>query len=365
MQDQLDRLHFMDAMRGTLMILGVVLHSAEVFNPEQIWVIYSENTNRFLGYLVGIIETFRMPAFFVVSGYFCYLTLQKYKVKKFLRVRIERIFVPLVVTALTLNLLQSLFLQAIGRRAPLYDYVTDGQYIAHLWFLVNILAYFLVACLLAVLLKPFAGTIRTWTAKLFNNVPMLLIVFLMPFFSVAVMATTKVGFPLYYMGYGFLNVWFILMFAPFFFFGVIIAFEKDYLKRFSSINPILCLAVAIAAFLLLEILDPSESKISEIAYLYTTALKQWASVLICFYIFFRFLNNHSKAGQLLSESSYSVYLLHHFFVVVLAALLIKYNVPAFPGVLTLIAVVSIITLTIHFQLIAKNKWLLYAFNGKK
>ncbi|GEM_PF-2177557 len=38
----MNRLYFMDSMRSVLMLLGVILHSAQVFNPEKSWVIYSE-----------------------------------------------------------------------------------------------------------------------------------------------------------------------------------------------------------------------------------------------------------------------------------------------------------------------------------
>ena len=94
MQDKIERLYFMDSMRAILMMLGVVLHSAQVFNPEQSWVIYSNNTDSIMTYIVNIIAIFRMPAFFVVSGYFCFLTLKKYQVRKFLNVRLKRLVIP-------------------------------------------------------------------------------------------------------------------------------------------------------------------------------------------------------------------------------------------------------------------------------
>jgi len=40
--ESMNRLYFMDSMRSVLMLLGVILHSAQVFNPEKSWVIYSE-----------------------------------------------------------------------------------------------------------------------------------------------------------------------------------------------------------------------------------------------------------------------------------------------------------------------------------
>lgn len=92
MQDKIEKLHFMDSMRAVVMMIGVVLHSAQVFNPMQSWIIY--NTNNLMIYIDSIVSTFRMPAFFVVSGYFCFLTLKKYKARKFLALRLKRLCIP-------------------------------------------------------------------------------------------------------------------------------------------------------------------------------------------------------------------------------------------------------------------------------
>ena len=45
----------MDTMRAVLMMLGVVLHSSQVFSAEHTWVIYSDNTIRFAGWLVSLV----------------------------------------------------------------------------------------------------------------------------------------------------------------------------------------------------------------------------------------------------------------------------------------------------------------------
>ena len=364
MQDKLDRLHFMDSMRATLMILGVVLHSASVFDPRKAWVIYSNNSNQGMEYLVNTITLFRMPAFFVVSGYFCYLTLSKYKVKKFLNVRLQRIVVPLVFTVLTLNLLQLVFLDLIGWSPSVLEYIKNGGYLAHLWFLVNLLVYFIAASLFALLPAPVLNAGKNIIGKTFNQIPLIVIVFAMPVISIMIMGLAKTGFPLYYNAMGFFNVLSLLTYAPFFVVGITLAIHKDTLQKFSTINPLMCIAIIIFSVIVLSLVKSTGNLFSEIAIKYFKVLAEWTAVLLCFFVFYRFFNKRSKISRLLSESSYSIYLLHHIFVVMMAALLIWLNVEAIPGTVVSILLVTTITLLLHTQVISKNRYLLFLFNGK-
>lgn len=103
-----------------------------------------------MGYLVEFIHVLRMPAFFVASGYFCYLTLNKYKAKKFLQLRLKRLLVPLFVTAFTLNAVQMFLLKRYGWHPfSLADTRQKGEYISHLWFLINIVVHFIIAAFAA------------------------------------------------------------------------------------------------------------------------------------------------------------------------------------------------------------------------
>lgn len=346
------------------MILGVVLHSASVFKPDQSWVIYSNNTDQSVGYLVNFITTFRMPAFFVVSGYFCYLTLNKYKVRKFLSVRLKRIVVPLAFTLLTLNLLQSVFLEMTGWRPPFEDYLHKGGYLAHLWFLVNLVVYFIAASVMAMVLSPVSHLVRNFTAKIFDNIPIVIIIFGMPLISIMIMGLAKTGFPLYTNVMGFFNIQSILIYAPFFVFGLAIAIHKDTLRQFSTINPLICIAIIVASVFLASLVKGTDSLVSEIITIYLNVLTEWASILVCFFVFYRLFNKESQIGRLLSESSYSIYLLHHVLVIVLGALLIHLDVSAILGTIILILIVTAITFVLHTSIISKNKVLLFLFNGK-
>src|SRR5688572_24940770 len=101
------RIYFMDPLRGILMALGVVLHSAQVINPDYTWLIHSPQTSAVVAPLVSLIHLFRMPAFYIVSGFFAYITVKRYPPSQFLKLRTEKILIPFVVTAITLNSFQA------------------------------------------------------------------------------------------------------------------------------------------------------------------------------------------------------------------------------------------------------------------
>ena len=99
------RIHALDAWRATLLLLGVVLHSVSELLSEMpegtLKVVYLR--------LNDFIHTFRMPAFFVLSGFFSAMLLETRGAKAFLWNRCQRIVLPFLVfvplTGLTLSVL--------------------------------------------------------------------------------------------------------------------------------------------------------------------------------------------------------------------------------------------------------------------
>lgn len=365
MQGNVTRLYFLDSMRASLMMLGIVLHSAQVFNPEKSWLIFSDSSSTVMPFIISCISTFRMPAFFVVSGYFCYLTLKKYKVKTFLSVRVKRLVVPLFFTALTMNSLQKVLLDRLGNTSfELSSYLSNGEYISHLWFLINLIIYFLIFALAVLLMTPIVNVCLSITRNFVIKTPMLLIVLIMPFMTISILATSKMGFPLYTSLFGVFQTSSILLYFPFFVFGSVLASHNDFIHRFCTINPILFVFFFIVAIVGRDLIFDVEGLLFIFLNEYINSLIKWLSVLTCFYVFYRFHSRESKVMAILSDSAYSVYLFHHFFVILIASVLISINAPAILGFVLLVISVAAITLIIHNYIISKNNTLLFMFNGK-
>ena len=61
---KVNRLHSLDAMRGILMLLGVYFHLAFNYRTSE------KNGHIFFDWLIGQTHYFRMPAFFILAGFF-------------------------------------------------------------------------------------------------------------------------------------------------------------------------------------------------------------------------------------------------------------------------------------------------------
>ncbi len=142
-----ERIDYMDAARSVLMSLGVVLHSARIYVPNSPWLVAEPMTAPVFGLIVDAIHSFRMPAFFFISGFFCALTLERYGAGRFLRQRLPRILLPAITIALLINVPQVRWLIAEGQIAApgLAAWINGQAWVLHLWFLFNLALYFLIA----------------------------------------------------------------------------------------------------------------------------------------------------------------------------------------------------------------------------
>ncbi|TWU42092.1 acyltransferase family protein [Novipirellula artificiosorum] len=98
-----DRRHDLDALRAVAMLLGIVLHGAMSFLPWQgAWVIQDTRTSSAFGVILSMIHGFRMPLFFLISGFFTAMLWRKRGMQALLAHRFKRIVVPMVIGLLTI-----------------------------------------------------------------------------------------------------------------------------------------------------------------------------------------------------------------------------------------------------------------------
>jgi len=360
-----ERMHYMDAMRATLMMLGVVLHSAQVYNPLKQWLIYSDNPETVMMYVASFIHIFRMPAFFVVSGFFCHLTLQRYDIKKFLDIRIKRLVIPFLVTAFTLNSIQAFILSYTGwRDFDFIRYITNGGYVSHLWFLVILTLYFLFTSFAAAFMKKIVTFCGELITRVFLFIPSVVMVILLPFISIGILVTGKLGMPLYTNIFGLIKVFELCHYLPYFVFGMALSYKPELLSRLhSGKTSCMLICTVFATTAMLRVIPPGGLAQSA-AETWYSHFCSWTGVAVCFYIFHKFLNNASKMAVFLSDASYTVYLFHHVLVVFFGLLCIRFEVSAFVGVPVMIIVIFMLTLLIHKYIILRFRFIRYLFNGK-
>ena len=100
-----------DWLRVLLILTVFVFHSMHFFDPGW-WHVKDANANSMLADIaMAFISRWMMPMIFIVSGVACYYALGKRSGGQFLKERVQRLLVPLVVGLFTHVTLQS-YLQA-------------------------------------------------------------------------------------------------------------------------------------------------------------------------------------------------------------------------------------------------------------
>ncbi|MDF1850887.1 MAG: acyltransferase family protein [Verrucomicrobiales bacterium] len=91
------RRHDLDALRATAMLLGIALHSALAYITIPFWPVRDEARSEFFDVIFTAVHGFRMPLFFVISGFFTAMLWRKRGLGVLARHRFRRIFLPLVI----------------------------------------------------------------------------------------------------------------------------------------------------------------------------------------------------------------------------------------------------------------------------
>ncbi len=90
----------LDAVRAFAMLLGIALHAALSFSTIP-WIVQDSRQNEWFKLFFEAVHGFRMPLFFLVSGFFSAMLWRRRGLRSLLKQRAMRILLPLVLGALT------------------------------------------------------------------------------------------------------------------------------------------------------------------------------------------------------------------------------------------------------------------------
>ena len=369
------RLHldYMDAARSILILLGVMLHAANIYAEGGSWLV-NDADSRVCGQLSGFVHLFRMPAFFIISGFFCAYTLSKYPLGRFLRLRMTRLLVPFLAAALLLNgtqiqVSQHMALEGVRSLAdplPLSFWLSSG-WVYHLWFLLDLMVYFLLV--VAVVATPAARRLidrfAAWIEpRLRPNLVTWLGLVLLP--ACAIEALHVLGWLVPALHQGLL--WFgaplmLLYYAVFFVTGMMLCRFRVLLDLFTRPSIGLVALSLVAAFTCVA-LDPGHGLLVKAAVyfahaLLVTLLCQWVMLL-----FKALANRPSRLFHYLADASYSIYLFHHIFVVLVGIALLALPFAPMVKFFVVSAVTLAVSLAIHHFVVLRVPFLRFLFNGK-
>lgn len=358
-----NRVYFLDSMRGILILFILIIHSLQVFNPEKTWLIYTDEGIDFVPYIIEFLMLFTLTSFFIMSGFFAAMSIQKVGSQKFLEMRIKRILIPITVTAFTLNSLQAYLLTQNGWiEFELLEYIEKGGWVSHLWFLINLVIYFFILYLCVKFFKSILKKIVAMIDIVFLKTNISIILFFMSLLTVLLIASMSL-ISKYWSFSGIINLHAIAFYLPFFLLGILMYFNKQMLEKFTKISIGALVIIFISLFLSNYFMD-LEGRLYKFLYFFFLTIAHFFSSALCFHLFYKYTNSKSKVFLFLSEASYSVYLVHHVLVVGVGLLLIKYGMENIDGLFLLMSIVGTISLLIHVLLISKINILSFLFNGK-
>lgn len=315
-----ERVYALDFLRALMMFLGVIMHGLEFLRPHLPYISESRS-NQFFNFLCQIIHTFRMPAFFCISGYLACVFIKRYGTKGFLENRFKRIFVPFVLSFLFIGFLCLYLLKALDCRynglstleslskgfTLAYEKISDVAPL-HLWFLYYLFFYVLIISIVnflwdTLILKHRFRLVHIWKTN-----------YVLAFF---IMTSYFVSYFRFGFDFGFDRTSSIrihpssFVYNLFFFFLGWIFSKMEFGIPKPKINPFKVLTLAVALTPIVQILD-SES-LGSMGFLIMILAKNtslWFYFIGLIGLGMKYFNKESVKMKSVSDSSYWIYLIH-------------------------------------------------------
>ncbi|MDF3821038.1 acyltransferase family protein [Leptospira sp. 96542] len=314
------RLYYLDNLRSFALLLGVFFHAAIVYADSIHYAVQNEERSVLLSYFCYWVHSFRMPMFFMISGFFSALVWEKKGKLNYTEGRIKRILIPMVIGLIFLAPIQYYLMERIKYPGlDVFEFLNrffSERFFqhSHIWFLVDL---FLFSCAFIISPKWLFGSRST--AWIQNNFLFKIVLILFCFFIVLAAHTQ---FPKGMSVWGIAKLTFWFQFA-FFFTGVFSYHRKIYFQIQNQFNSLKTLALGIWAIVFLvifkglEISDPMWMYLGAVPFylrtfhifLWVLLPFLWTSLLVS--IFAKFYNTMTNRGKYLIEASLPIYLLHH------------------------------------------------------
>lgn len=381
------RYYGLDALRGGMMLLGIVLHGATFYlaaPPPHLPIVTDPSRSILMDWIVDFIHSFRMPCFFVLAGFFAALLVEKRGVAGALRNRAARVGAPLLAGLFTILPLTMLFLLDFVvavrygkhellptladadrlKRESRVQGVPDGIPLMHLWFLLYLCYFYL--------LIPFSRLLVRWSLPIearlarFLGSPLAL-----PAFAL-VTATTL--WP--YSGAQVFGAFIFLGFDPaaFLYYGFFFVSGYVYHHYRASTAKLVsyvggCAVMAAILFPLsvlashVEYANPGEPHFHVLTVV-VHGLCTWTMIWLFVGIALKHFDRPTPWALYASQSAYWVYLLHLPMVCLVAWLLVPYEVHAIVKYALVCTVTAVVCFaTYHYSV--QNTWLGAFLNGKR
>jgi len=296
--EALQRRYDIDWLRVITIALLLIYHIAIVFQPWGVFIGFpqSETAWESLWIPMSMLNVWRIPLLFFVSGMGVCFAIKKRNWKQLLLERTKRIFVP--------------FIFGVFLIVPLHVFVWQSYYMqdisyspnpSHLWFLANIFIYVILLFPVFFYLKNNEnGIVLQWFRKIIRY-PLGLLILIVPFVIEALVINPD-SFEMYAMTWHGFFLGFLAFLFGFCFVLVGHAFWKTVLK-WRWVFLILALGLFVLRYIEFQLKAPN--------FLMAIESNIWIFAILGFA--HKYLNKGSRILAYLSEGAYPIYILHMIF----------------------------------------------------
>ena len=307
-----ERRYDIDWLRVIAIGLLLIYHAAIIFQPWAMFIgfIRSDELMGDLWKPMTMLNVWRIPFLFYVSGMGVYFAIRKRTWRELLLERSKRILVPFLFGAVAIVPLHFLVFQE-------YYHLPLGYYahVGHLWFLGNIFVYVLVLMPLFFYLKKIEGGrfMSGFSTFMSNSIGPLSISI---FFILEAIVVRPQAFEMY------AQTWhgFFLGFLAFFFGFLFVYSGKTFWQTVLKWRWIY-LGISVALYILRLMVFELKSPV------YLLALESNCWILSVFGFGYKYLNKPSMALSYLSQAAYPVYIIHMFVMYAGAMILLPLDMP--------------------------------------
>ncbi|MBT8448711.1 MAG: acyltransferase family protein [Gammaproteobacteria bacterium] len=324
------RIHYLDNLRALAMLLGVFFHAAVAYGPmlQNLWLSSGPEQSAAIDAVAWFTHLWRMPLFFMISGFFSILLIERRGMSGFLKNRGMRIAVPFIVfmpiiMALVFGsvgwamqavenpspMLQIIIAMAQNPEAPQMPFST-----MHLWFLFNLVLFCLA---LAAIVK--AGIFnKPWLDMLLQPKWLLSIV---PLLLVPALNSQVSPHPAAERIYP--ELWSFGFYGIFFFLGAVMYKRLDVLEKLQKYTlPLFIVSLVMYYFVYMNfpkgmtIMDAVQASVGmsfSFEHLIISLLEAYIAVymtIVCLVLGKRYLSSNSGTMRYIADSSYWVYIIH-------------------------------------------------------
>lgn len=376
--DKSDYEHYWDPLRALLMLLGIPYHASLLYSHALPWDIKDFETSPFLSALGAALVTFRMPAFFLVAGYFSTMVIGKKGRTRWLKQRFLRLGVPFIVAVLLLAPLQLFLLQLAGVAKG--DIPADSllesllgllrpseQWIMHLWFLPALIAYsVLLAALLFLAEHPPFTHVRDWFDRqqqrhatlFFAALCALPVLWELMIYDSSLLAASS-GNRLFLLYERASDPY--ARYLPFFLIGALLHRNRALFQQFRQTGLLtgIVAAGAISTAVTLRLKNPFSASALLVL---VSAIAAVAASRLLIDLACRYFDRPSPLAKRMTDASFTIYLVHHPLIYTFGILFILIALPPIVEFAIIVAATTATAYMLH-QVMRRSPFALFLFNG--